>query len=168
MNQRVGDLELEQDLAFQRREWFVQRAGWWGLSLFVLAAALGLFGNGLLSHARAGEQGASLWVEYERFVRVGAMDRLLVHLGPKPADADTREVRFNRAYFEDLRVERITPEPERTLVGDHQVTLVFDARALPGISTLIIDAHPVTIGRHVAQITTGREMPLTFSQFAYF
>jgi hypothetical protein len=168
MTRRVGDLELEQDLEFQRREWSVQRVGWWALSLFVLAAALGLFGSGPLSHARVGEPGAPLWIEYERFVRVGAADRLRVHLGPLPAGADTRDVRFNREYFESLHVERITPEPERTLVASEQVTLIFDPNDMRDEGTLIIDARPGAVGRQVAHVSSGELPRVSFSQFAYF
>ena len=30
MSMQARDLEIEQDLEFQRREWMMQRAGWWG------------------------------------------------------------------------------------------------------------------------------------------
>ena len=59
---RVGDLELNQDLAFQYREWAVQRGSRWVLAVFVIAAALGAFGGGPLTHARAGAPGSPVWI----------------------------------------------------------------------------------------------------------
>ena len=38
---RVGDLEIHQDLPFQRRSWTVQRVGWAIMALVVLAGLLG-------------------------------------------------------------------------------------------------------------------------------
>ena len=64
---RVGDLEISQDLTFQRRSWIVQRVGWVMLALLILAALGGLFGPGPLSRARAGPHDGPLWVEYQRF-----------------------------------------------------------------------------------------------------
>ena len=96
MSTRVGDLELDQDLGFQRREWSLQRIGWWALTGFVVVASLGLFGGGPLSRGRVGDPGAAVWIEYERFVRVGARARLYVHFDSAPTADDVREVRVNR------------------------------------------------------------------------
>ncbi len=38
---RVGDLEIDQDLAFERRQWSVQRVGWGVGALIIVAALLG-------------------------------------------------------------------------------------------------------------------------------
>src|SRR5687767_5732095 len=39
MTERVGDLEIGQDLKYQKRQWTVQRAGWAIMCLLLLAAA---------------------------------------------------------------------------------------------------------------------------------
>jgi hypothetical protein len=44
--ERVGDLEVNQDLDFQRHVWWFQRIGLVGMALVVVAALLGLFGGG--------------------------------------------------------------------------------------------------------------------------
>lgn len=49
--ERVGDLELGQDLPFQRREWAVQRIAWAAMAAVLTAALLGLFGSGPVSDA---------------------------------------------------------------------------------------------------------------------
>ncbi len=43
---RVGDLDIEQDLDFERRQWHVQRVGWVVFLLILLAAFVGLLGTG--------------------------------------------------------------------------------------------------------------------------
>jgi hypothetical protein len=81
--QRAGDLELNQDLRFQRRMWAVQRIGWAVMALVVLAGLLGLFGPGPLSSATAGKEEGPLLVEgYERFVRFRIPTTLQVRLDP--------------------------------------------------------------------------------------
>ena len=65
---RIGDLEVDEDLPFQRRAWVAQRIGWVLMALFVLAAAVGLLGAGPLSHARIDVPGL-MTLEYERFAR---------------------------------------------------------------------------------------------------
>lgn len=164
MTRKESGLQINQDLVFQRREWAVQRAGWWALTAFVLAALLGGFGGGPLSSARAGSQGSGLWIDYERFVRLGATSRLLVHFGGPSTAA--RELRINRDYFESLRVEQIVPEPERTVVGAREVTLVFPASAEAFL--VILDVQPMKVGSHAARFSTGKEQPPEFRQFAYF
>jgi hypothetical protein len=41
---RIGDVEINQDLDFQRRCWTVQRIGWIVMAVLVLSALLGVFG----------------------------------------------------------------------------------------------------------------------------
>jgi hypothetical protein len=69
---RIGDLEIEEYIGFQRRDWAVRHIAWAILALVVLAALLGLFGNGILSKANLGDDEMPLQLEYERFGRYKA------------------------------------------------------------------------------------------------
>ena len=162
----TGDLELDQDLAFQRREWIVQRVGLWALAIFVAAAAAGLFGGGPVSHARAGDARA-VSVAYERFVRVGAPMRLSIQLPPPPGGASgEREIHFNRDYFDSLRIERLSPEPTQVVVSGDEVVLSFPASA--GTEAVTLDAEPLSLGPQAARVSTGGGSPAMFTQFAFF
>jgi hypothetical protein len=164
MGKNTG-LQIEKDLEFQRREWAMQRAGWWGLMAFIAAALFGVFGGGLLSNARAGAEGSALWIDYERFLRVGATARLFVHLGPAP-DGGSQELRINREYFESLRVERIVPEPEQTVIGASEVTMVFPPSR--EASLVIFEVQPLKVGPLSARISTKQVQTPAFTQFTYF
>lgn len=168
MPTRSGKIELNQDPGFQRREWLVQRVGWWILTAFVASALLGVFGSGPLSRARAGTPGAAVWIEYERFVRVGAPSRMYVHLGGPAADGHTREVRLDRRYWDGVRVDQLLPEPQRVVIGADEVSFLFDMQETPDGSTIILDLEPLKVGRQSVRIGTGRQPALTFAQFAYF
>ena len=72
---QVGDLEIAQDLAFQRREWTIQRVAWAVMALVALAGLLGLFGGaGPLTRAAAGN--GALRLDYARFERKHAPTEL--------------------------------------------------------------------------------------------
>ncbi len=46
-------LDVEEDMAFQRRNWRAERIGWAAMVAIVIAAVLGLFASGPLSWATA-------------------------------------------------------------------------------------------------------------------
>jgi hypothetical protein len=166
MTNKAGRLEIDEDLTFQRREWHVQRIGWFLLCAFVLAALLGVFGSGPLSHARAGEPGSPLWVEYERFVRQGTGDRVTIHV-PAGESRETLEIRVSRDYVDTLRIERITPEPDAMGVNGTDVVLRFLGDAANS-SRVVLDVEPLTIGPKAATIGTQGAPSVTLTQLVYF
>jgi hypothetical protein len=170
MGDRSADLQLEEDVVFQRREWLIQRAGWVALGTLVAAAALGVFGSGPLSSARAGSPNTRLWAEYERFVRAGAPTRVIVRgTMLERASGSGFELRLPREYFESFRVEHVSPEPQAIAIGRDEVSLQFGRGAIRGGQfTVIFDLEPVRTGRHAAAIHVTDAQSLAFTQFAYF
>ena len=163
-------LEIDEDIAFQRREWRWQRVGRWLLTSFVLMAASGLFGNGPLSHATAGGAGDAIRLEFERFIRVGATDRMTLHLrlAAAPDDAPI-EFRLARAYFDGVRVHAITPPPLGIEVGPADVVVRFARPSgITGTATIVFEIEPVQIGRLRGTVRLPDGPPLSFWQFAFF
>lgn len=168
MGTKSGELDINQDLEFQRREWFAQRIGWWALAAFVAAATLGIFGKGPLSSAQTAEAGAPLWVEYERFLRVGAPSRIAVH-GSPPAPGAGFQVHLPRQYFEAFRIDQVTPPPLAIAIGDDDVHLQFGpATDRAKTFTIILDLEPLRVGRYPAAFRVDGVAPVSFVQFAYF
>jgi hypothetical protein len=157
-------LQLAQDPEFQRREWRLQRIGWWALALFVVAAAAGLFGDGPLSRAHAATSDARLTIDYERFLRAGAAMRLMIVVQPSTPAPIT--VRLPRAYLDGLRLARITPEPAAITLLNDVAELVF-ANASGERLTIVVDAEPVGRGRLRGRIDTDAGS-LHFWHFVYF
>jgi hypothetical protein len=164
---RLEDLEAEARLAFQRLEWRVQRIGWGALGLFLAAAAAGLFGDGPLSATQAGGPGDPLWIEYDRFVRRGAASRIRVHLAPGAAAAGELRLRIERRYLDSVRIEQVTPQPQRVELGPDGCTYVFAAGA-PGGSSVTFDIEPFSAGRHAGAIALPDGASARVAQFAYF
>ena len=95
VNEQGGnpELEFEQDLSFQRREWSIQRAGWLVMATIVIAGLIGLFGAGPLSSANA--EAGPLQLQYSRFERrhapseldrVAKPSRVRLTRGQRPTD----------------------------------------------------------------------------------
>jgi hypothetical protein len=170
--QRLGDLEIDQDLTFQRREWIGERVGWAVLVLIVLAASLGLFGSGPVSRATA-EAPGRLRVEYARFARSQTSETLTVHLESAATAAGEVRVALDREYLERSRVESVVPQPLRVEGRADRLVYVFRA-ARPGEPLAIAFLlHPerlgVSRGRVSLEPVRAADQPveLAFRQLVY-
>ena len=76
MPQTPPDIELAEDMEFQRKNWRAERIGWAVLAFILLAAALGLFGQGPLGGTVVAAGDDSLSLTYERFWRLSSPTRL--------------------------------------------------------------------------------------------
>jgi hypothetical protein len=165
--QRVGDLEITQDLPHERLEWRLERIGWSVMALVLLAALAGLLGPGPLSRATAGEPGAPLWVEYHRFARYQAPAMLRVHLGPGTARAGQARLWLNRDYVEHIELLHIDPEPEKVEVLPDRLLYIFNVPdpARPTAVTYYFEAN--TYGHLPLRVGLEAGPQLAVSQFYY-
>jgi hypothetical protein len=161
--------QLDDDLPYQRREWRAQRFGWWALTLFVAAAALGVFGGGPLSRATAASADGGLRLDYDRFVRSGAPARIFVHVAGRPAadPGGPLQLEFSRDFIDAIRLERVTPEPASILVGPDIVSLHLP-NAGNGHTTVVLDFEPLRAGRLTGRVAAGGGPAITFTQLVYF
>jgi hypothetical protein len=161
--QRRGpSLELEHDEAFHQREWRVSSLAWFAFLGLMLATGLGVFGSGPLSHAHAEDPDGALRVEYERFARFGAPQRLLVHARPGP-DGTVRFL-LGHSLRDAFQIRRITPEPESTTIVGDGIEYRFAARG--GDSRVVLDLQPARRGIVEAMIRSP-EGAVEFSQLVY-
>ncbi|HET7898350.1 MAG TPA: hypothetical protein VFL47_11780, partial [Flavisolibacter sp.] len=100
------NIELEEQLKTHVRSWKLQRAGWVLMLLIVLAALLGLCGNGPLSYRTKVANNDTLQFEY--FLRYGGHSQLKLNLQHQNG---VSRVAFPMPYWKDFQVEEITPEP---------------------------------------------------------
>lgn len=114
---------VPEDLRLQRAEWRFERAGALVLLALVAAAALGLFGNGLLS--RAVRVDGPLEVVHQRFARSGAAAPLDVTVAPGAAVAGTVDVLVAEEYLGAVDVQSVSPEPDSTSVAPGFLVLTF-------------------------------------------
>ena len=122
---KIGDLQIDEDIEFQRRSWIVQRIGWAFFALVILFAALGLFGDGVLSDAQAGQEGGGLWLEYPRFERFEDEFQMKVHANEGAAARGEIRIQLNQNYLDGMEVNSISPEPDNQIKEADGITYVF-------------------------------------------
>ena len=122
---RRNGLEVAEDLRFQQRDWIVQRAGWALMALAIFAAVAGLFGAGPLSSAQLAPPGSLLWIEYERFARSRSPSTLRVHFARDAVQKGQVRFWIDRAYLDEMKPERILPEPQKVEVGGDRLLYEF-------------------------------------------
>jgi hypothetical protein len=161
---RKRSLEIDEDIAFQKREWFYQRIGIGLLFAFVLAAVLGFTGmGGPMNRVEAGERGSALRIEYERVVRRGSLSTVKLHLHAPPG-----EFRFwvGAPYFEDVRIESVAPAPE--LVSVENGRHVYVLRSGSADVTVVVQVEHQTVGRIHGEIGIVGGPSVRFNQVALF
>lgn len=122
---RFGDLEIADDIEFQRREWTFERLTWAAILVLVLAAALGLFGHGPVSWTSSSSSDGALEVSYERFGRRGGSQTLVVTADAAAADDGQWVIEIGGDHIESLGVTDIVPEPESSDVTPDGVRYTF-------------------------------------------
>lgn len=162
------DLQVDQDMAFQRREWAVQRVGW-AVGLLILAGALaGLFGHGPLSRAEAGSEDGPLHVRYERIVRNQAPADLRVSFPLDPGGETT--LWLSGALVQRVELRSVVPEPARSWSTPARTGFVFAAPAgsAPGDRVeAVIRVDIRTIGRLRGELgVEGRDPPVHLSMLS--
>lgn len=129
---RVGDLEINESLEFQEREWNVERFGWAGFALVILLATAGLFGHGPISWTSASTDDGSLEVAFERFGRKGGSQDLVISALASAAEGGQWEIDMSLGYSETMDIDSITPEPESVEAVEGAVRYTF-VQPEPGV-----------------------------------
>ena len=163
---QVGDLELDQNLVFQRREWRVQRALWLVCALALALGLLGLFGGGPISSVthRSGDDTVS--VGYHRFVRHDGRASLTVRVDAAHVSGREVEVWIEQRFLDRVQIETVSPAPASVRSGDDLMTWVFEIE--DGADTLIatFDYSPQHIGRIPGEVGSGAST-VDIGQLAY-
>ena len=165
MQSLEGEAGSREILAFQRREWAVERTAWVVGLVLLAAAALGLFGDGPLARATVRTPDGILAVAYDRFARAEAPTTLRVRVAAAAA-GDALRVALDRSYVERVDVERVIPVPRRVETAGEWVTWVFDVTA-PGPATIVFRLQHDRPGRPTARLRLGEGRALAFTALVY-
>lgn len=160
-------LEIEQDLRFQHREWALQRVGWVGMAVVVLAALAGLLGPGPLGEATSRSGDRTVAVAYPRFVRAGAVHRITVTVAGSVAGRDDAEILLSRDYLSEVEIEAIAPEPDRHELAGTDIRYVFAAGADVEDLRVQFLLRPDGVGPVAGRLSAGGSESVTFRQFVH-
>lgn len=164
---KVGDLQINEDMEFQRRSWIVQRIGWVIFTLVILLALLGLFGEGPLSDAQAGSKEGALWLEYPRFERFQNEFRIKVHAKEGTPTEGEIMIQLDRNYMENVEVNSISPTPDREIKDEDWITYVFRTNGGSSPFTAYFYVTPRKAGPLSGTFQLRNGNPAGFSQFIY-
>ena len=164
---RVGGLEIDQDLEFQRRVWVAQRVGWALMALFVLAAAVGLLGVGPLSHARAAIPGV-MTLEYERFARFETSETLTVRLDSAATAGEVVRLSLNREFLDSAKIETVLPPPARVESAAGRLIYVFAVGEprVPLVVTFTFEPRDIGVHEGIVRLES-RDARIAFRQLVY-
>jgi hypothetical protein len=152
---------VENEMALQRREWAAQRIAWALLALTIVAALLGLFGDGPLSKQIQMSTAGSL--EFERFAR--RQSPLEWKVQPRASGARV-SIAIDAALIERYEIHSVQPEPvEAALVGDRWR---FEF-ASPGsrAAPIVFHLEARQAGMYAGDLSIADAPPIRVEQFIY-
>ncbi|RPI21989.1 MAG: hypothetical protein EHM61_23410 [Acidobacteria bacterium] len=162
----MRDIQIEEDLTFEKHTWVVQRVGWVATLLAVVAAALGFLGSSALSRRTAEAEGIK--VEYERLSRERAPTQLMLTVTPPfPGDSQLG-VWVAGDFFQNVGIEKITPEPVRTSAAGDTLLFVFALDRSEAPLKVKVNYKPEGYGRLQARVgVSGSHQRIHFRSFVY-
>lgn len=166
--EKVGDLEIDQDIEFQENAWTFERIGWIVMALIILFGALGLFGTGPLSSATAGDPDGPISLSYQRFVRHDGQDTLSVKVAPDQVNPDgTVEIWISAAYLEGIEFQGISPEPEEVRTDGVRTIYTFSVDDPVVPVGFMFFVQPQSMGRYTGEVGIVDGPVVSFRQFSY-
>lgn len=161
--ERHPGLQLNDDMRQQRHEWSIQRVTRPLLYALLVAIMFGLLGNGPLSHAVEESPGSPLRMEYERFMRHRAPEKLRLTIQPS---SGTVSVLLDSQYAKKIDIKDITPTPEHVISDGTALTFVFNAGSS---APMYVEFHiqPEKVGKMEGWIALKDNPRQPFSQFVY-
>jgi hypothetical protein len=163
--EKVGNLEIEQDLDFQQKEWQFERWGWILMAAAVLAGLLGLFGQGPISNT-VGENGP-IQVQYEQFERLLAPAQYKIQIGPEGIQNGEAHLHVDQSLIDAYTVQSIVPQPDRVeLSPDHQ-TYIFPVPQADKAVAIDFYLQSNRLGAVIGNIGVENGQMVPLSQFIY-
>jgi hypothetical protein len=124
-------------IAYQRREWWAQRAGWTVMTLLVLAGFLGLLGNsGPMASAELTAPDGSLAIRYNRLEHHHGPGELVIEVSPAFAVDNEIRLWLDGDSVRRMGIEHILPEPASIEVEPNRLIYTFQTGEQAGPYTI--------------------------------
>jgi hypothetical protein len=159
------ELEVHEDMTFQRRDWLAQRIGWGAIGLILLAALAGLAGSGPLSRVTRTD-GRHFTIEYDRFVRHGARTALTLRVAPEAIAEGRVRIAVDRDFLVANDLQRLVPEPNATRGREGAVEFIYDVAPGDGLQVRWT-LEPDQLGSHSASVRLNDAPAIQIEQFTY-
>lgn len=167
MGSGAGRVTVDDGLAFQRREWRVQRVAWLLAALLFALALLGLFGSGPLSWASTGTPDGLVHVQYERFARQLGPTEVEVSIAPEAMRRGQARLRISQEFLDAVTVQSVTPQPSTVVGGSDTLIYVFDVEGAAAPLRIGFSLQTEQTGLQQAEIGIDGGPRIRFWQFVY-
>lgn len=164
---RIDGLEINQNLHVQKQIWIVQRIGWVGMALIILAALSGVFGSGPLARTEVTDDQQTFRLLYDRFGRYEGELVLQLVLSPETTKTNRVTVEIDRAYWISHAVQQIAPEPLISSIGIDGFRYTFEIHAPSTPAVIVFRLRPKYLGALDGHIRVNDGGPLQLNQFIF-
>lgn len=155
---KAGEIAVGEDLDFQRKWWRFERVVWSFFLLLLVADVLGLFGRGWLAKAQVRDTNQTLTLDYERVERASTPSIMTLHFGPAAIQNGKIQVFVSEEIIKPLGAQRISPQPEQSVIGNDGITYTFAATHIPATAEIALS--PSFPGSHHFRIQVAGGQPV--------
>jgi hypothetical protein len=120
-----NELQIDERIDFQRKEWRLTRLIWTGWFIFLGLGVIGLFGHGPISEAADSDESGRLHIEYGRFERAKTEDEFRVDLEPVDAQSGEVEIWLSQNYVDEIIIRAVNPEPVKVTAAEGRTLYRF-------------------------------------------
>ena len=161
-----ASLEIDEDIALQRRGWFAERCAWIVMAAMLMAAALGLFSEGPLSRTSVGDVAGTFRADYGHMQRLGAPTTVKLLVSGSAVTAGGVEIDLFNSFRDAMKITDIQPAPVRATALADRMRLRF--AAIEGHDAAIyVYATPEKFGRTRVQLGLAGADPLALPLLVY-
>jgi hypothetical protein len=134
-----NEIEVGENLDFQRKWWRLENAVWIFFSLVILLDLAGLFGRGPIAKAERRSADGTIDVKYERIERTDSPSILSINFGPSAIQDGKIHLYISESLVKGLGTQRVVPAPLETSIGNGGLTYTFPASTLPASVDLALE-----------------------------
>jgi hypothetical protein len=134
------EIEVGEDLGFQRKWWRFENFAWILFTLIIVLDLAGLFGRGPIAEAKRRAADGTIDVKYERIERTDSPSILTIDFRPSAIHDGKIKLYISESLVEGLGTQRVVPAPTETAIGEGGLTYTFPASKPP--ATVDLALHP--------------------------
>jgi hypothetical protein len=133
-----SEIEVGEDLEFQRKWWRFENIVWILFTLIIVADIAGLFGRGPIAKAERRAADGTIDVKYERIERTDSPSIVSIGFGPSAIHDGKIKLFISESLVKGLGTQRVVPAPSDTTIGDGGLTYTFPASKPPATVDLAL------------------------------
>jgi hypothetical protein len=158
-------LEIDENLAFQEREWRWERIGWILIALVLTAGVTGVFGHHPVTRVTNQTSNRQIVIDYERFGRNDSASEIIIHVTSNPHADKTVYLWINADYLDSINVTTISPWPVRGEAREGERAFVFQTDGTAFSVILSIQFH--TIGLLHGRVKVNEQEVLSLTHMVW-